>query len=248
MTAQNGAAVLLVDLVALLSRARRRVRAADGDTTQVPEPSPIDGNALSRELDDLFWATGVADDGSEERAIWFEFRKEDEKNEDHAADAGAFRRIARASNPLSPKVCFGAAAAAMHRKIKGRASRMPWSTADAVPAVTSIDWNALTAEQQALVRTMAHELAAYHKGLVKAHRPTKALLDTLMDGLAELFVRYSDQSRSTLQLETAPDSLFIQFCHAALAHFGGSKPFAMSEIAPASLSQRWRRLKRRAAG
>lgn len=234
---------LLRILLKACAKARPHEVAGTNDSSSAPGAAELGRAELARELSDLFWSTGLMDDGSDERRLWLDLGKD---TVDHAELAKGFRRVARAANPLSPKVCAGTIAEALRRKIAARKSRGFSRFADGVPPPENIDWRSLSDDEQELIRTMAWELAAYHRGFVRPHRPTKHHLDTLLFGLADIFLRHTGQSKGVLKLENAAGSHFVQFCHLALLPFTGKgQRLALFEVGQEALAYRWANLQGR---
>ena len=68
--------------------------------------------------------------------------------------------------------------------------------------------------------------------------PRKSDQDTLMLGLAEIVLELAELDHGRGELPYTMASWFIRFCHRALRPF-----FAHTEVTPAALSARWKRLK-----
>jgi hypothetical protein len=226
-------------LARICARAKRR-----GDEQAVAGPEDVTSLAreLSDELLDLFWATGLLDDGSSERAIWLQLSRE---TTPHADLANGLTKMARASNPLSQEVCSGEIAKRFQRKLAIHWARKARAQGGRNSLkVDHPNWHQLTRQEQFEIRRMAGDLAHYHRGLVPPRRPRKNALDTLLWELADMFARYSGRNDSILTLPSAERSLFIQFCHLALRpRSEGDVALDKSEVSVQALSERWRRLK-----
>jgi hypothetical protein len=225
-------------MIAVLEAARRK-QLRQGDPRSIE--MPLASADVARDLADLFAAMGLVVENPVEAEIWTK-----QKNEavDHKGLAVGFQRMGRASNPLADEVCFGEFRTALQRKwavhVSGRKRR---ERANASPSLELLAWDRLSSEEKSHIRTLCGELEAYHRGFVRASRPRKSVLDTLLTELAEIFVRYTEQDRHALSLESAATCHFIQFCHLALAPLSGQgRPFAIFEVSNETLATRWRDL------
>jgi len=173
------------------------------------------------------------------------FREWAEEDVPHAKHAAVFRKIARATDPLTPKLCTAFYRAALDRRAERKWSlqrrlgklRRPYPLRDA----TIRD---LTPQEVMDVREMAHSLAAHHASEANpAHRPRKVVIDTLLFELADIFLPFLSATKpGRYPLSHAEASRFIKFCSLSL------RPFfprgEASEITPKALSLRWKRLKK----
>ena len=221
------------ELLRLCARAKSR-----GRVTPAPAADREEVSSLATELSDLFWAMDLLDDDTSERALWLQLSTE---TIPHADLADGFMRMARASNPLSPDVCSGVIAEVFQRKLQTWARSRRRGAKN--PLALHLNWDQLTQDERSTIRRLAGDLAVYHRGFVKPHRPRKDRLDTLLWELADLFARHAGWRENLLFLASAERSLFIQFCHVALRPLSGrGAPFAISEVSVQALSRRWNRL------
>lgn len=199
---------------------------------------------VAQRVHELFASVGVLSPASEAERIWAEFAEDD--TPDHAALAKQFRRIARARNPFDRALCDGEARRTFERKVQRRwAASWRRKTGSDVPSIDLIDWYSLSPGQQAHVRVMANELAFFHKGFVRRGAPRKNVLDTLLLGLADIFIERDESAISVLDLASATTSRFIIFCSAQCTAIAGSgKAIDGSQVTPSALSSRWHRLKK----
>ena len=196
----------------------------------------VSRQSLKRQLLDLLFAVGRADDGSEE-AAWFREAAENEPS--NAALADQFRKIAESKDPLDPKLCFGIALTklnyAARRRWAGRKRGRPMNRPHPLRDIPS---DFLTAGEIAEVRAMALDLAAYHQSFIRKGRSKDLDQDTLLEGIAEIYIRYAELNCHRYALPHSPASRFITFARIAMQPF-----FAKTEVSAKALSNRWKRLK-----
>jgi hypothetical protein len=228
------------ELVRLCARAKSR-----GQVPPAPAADPEEVSSLATELSNLFWAMDLLDDDTSERAVWLQRSTE---TIPHADLADGFMRMARAANPLSPHVCSGVIAEVFQRKLQTYRSRSARRlVGKKKPLAPHLKWHQLTHDERSNIRRLASDLAVYHRGFVRPHRPRKDRLDTLLWQLADLYARYAGWRENLLFLASAERSLFIQFCHVALRPLSGrDATFAISEVSVQALSRRWNRLLQKA--
>lgn len=198
--------------------------------------------AIAEQVLALFVSVGVAPRRTEEERIWAELGAAD--TPDHAALAKRFRRIARAPNLFDRAVCDGEVRQTFDRKVRRRwAASWRRKTGCDVPSIDRIDWYSLSREQQAHVRLMARELMAYHASFVRRGAPRKHILDTLLLGLADIFIDRDGLAGGVSDLSDTKTGPFIEFCKAHLATIpdAGKDP-AISVVTADALSSRWHRL------
>ena|SRR5215211_8328169 len=161
--------------------------------------------------------------------------------------------MSRATNPLAEDLCVGEWRRALERKIALHWSRKARrQRRNALPSLDLLGWDRLCKEEQSQIRAMCRDLEAYHRSFVQRERPTKDVLNTALQELADKFVRYRDGDHTAdyddyepMGLPHSERSHFIQFCHLVLAPLsrpGGA--FDPSEVTPEALSERWVRLKK----
>jgi hypothetical protein len=193
-------------------------------------------HVLDRQLLDLIIAVGRADDGSE-AAAWF---REAGKNEPSNADLAAqFRQIAEAEDPLNPNICHGLALTALNaaarRRWTSRQRQRPMNRPDPLRDITS---DFLSTDEIAEVREMALHLATYHQSFIRSGRSKDQDQDTLLEGIAEIFIRFADLRCHPHALPHAANSSFVRFAYLAMRPF-----FAQTEASKSAIAKRWKRLK-----
>lgn len=204
--------------------------------TRVNPSARISIQLLRKELLDLVYAVGRADDGSDE-AAWF--REAAAKQPSDAALAEQFRNIAKADDPLDPKLCFGIALTKLNQAARGRWTgrrrRRPMNRPHPLRDIKS---DSLTADEIADVREMALHLARYHQSFIHRGQPNKLDQDTLLDGIADIYIRFAKLNCDRYDLPHTVNTRFITFAYKAMRPF-----FAQTEATKSALSKRWKRMK-----
>ncbi len=179
-------------------------------------------------------AVGVCDDHS---VYTKAFREYAANQPDHADLAREFRAIAAAEDPLAPSVC-----SRMARSELNNAARRKWfrRKMDRSYPLQGVTFELLTEAEQAEVRQMATGLADFHKSQVQAHRPNKETLNTILEGLGDLYASITAFDGHRHDLPHAEKSQFVQFCRLVLVPF-----FDPSEVTERAISRRWKRTKDR---
>lgn len=218
----------------------------------------IDPDLLETELLTILFDAGAAQDDSDEhddserhedgetpnesgvsgeierRRIWREATAELPTGSQLAL---GFKKMATAARPLDPYACTRELRPALNGMIYNRWSARWRKEGRSAPAsLGEVDWDALTAAEQAEIREMARELARLCKP--GAHRPHKADLHTLLGLLADVFVQHTGFKFYSHHLPHAVDSLFVRFVSTALA-----PSFDPSEVSHSAIAARWRRYK-----
>lgn len=192
--------------------------------------------SLKQQLLDLMNAVGRADDGSEE-AAWFREAGADESSD--ADLAKQFRQIAKAKDPLDPKHCYGLALTGLNmaarRRWTSRRRQRPMNRPHPLRDITS---DFLSADEIAEVREMALHLAAYHQSFVRRGQRNKLDQDTLLDGIADIFIRFAQLDCHPYDLPHSVNTPFVKFAYTAMRPF-----FARTEASKSAISKRWKRLK-----
>ncbi len=85
---------------------------------------------------------------------------------------------------------------------------------------------------------MALHLANFHQSFVRRGQPNKSDQDTLLDGIADIYVEFAKLDCHRYDLPHAENSRFIQFTYWALRPF-----FGLTEASLKAISKRWKRLK-----
>jgi hypothetical protein len=208
--------------VAIIKRVKPRIR--------------VSRTKLQQQLLELLYVVGTADDGSEP-AAWFREAKVGDLS--HAELAEQFRTIAAAEDPLDPKICSGIALTklnhAAHGRWTGHSRRKRINRPHSLRGVSSAE---LTVDEIAEVREMALHLEDYHRSFVRSGHPGKVDQDALLDGIADIYIRFAKLRCHPYDLPHAPKSRFISFAHGVLSPF-----FARTEVSKSALYNRWKRLK-----
>jgi hypothetical protein len=208
-----------------------------GIMSRATRDAAIDIPELSREIDDLLSAVGTANDGSEDAIL---FANPPVPDASHLDLVKQFRAIAASDDPLNRRICYGVALAelnaAAYSKWTSRRYKRLINRPHMLLGVTS---DFLTEEERSDIKLFAIELATYHQAQIKRQRPTKIDQDTLLDGLADIYLKHTGSSKHPYELPHSVRSYFILFCHAVLRPF-----FPLTEVSPKALSNRWKNLKK----
>ena len=193
-------------------------------------------HALRLRILNLVEAVGRVDDGTEYSAAFREFAADEPS---HADLAKRHRAIAGADDPLDPALCFGVALTELNA-----AARTRWARRDRKKLVNrphplrDVFSDMLTAEELDDVRAMAVDCAAYHSSFVRRGAPQKFDLDTLVEGLADIFIEFAKLRCNRCDLPHGVDTRFVKFVYHALRPF-----FGKTEATLKSISRRWKRIK-----
>jgi hypothetical protein len=205
------------------------LRRAGGD-------SSIHASLLERHLSDLVHAVGLRIDDSEQAEVW---RTLQENEPPRAELAKLFRRMARAKDPFANRADFDLALPQLHAKARVRwARRIRRGELGRAHPLLGVRWTDLSVSERADVREMARERARYHQSFVKRSPPFKDDQNTLLDGLADIFVHSTGFELHRYDLAHGERARFIQFAHLALRPF-----FGTTEVTAKALTERWERLK-----
>lgn len=201
----------------------------------------LDRKALLIDLRTLFAATGVLPERTGPASLWKEMKTEPRRPRDMAA---LFRRAAVAPNPLAADACTPAMAAYVSHALRRRwQSRWRREGRPVVPSWRTVEWDALTDVERDEVREAMTDLAVFFQGQVRRGPPHRTVVDTLMEGLAEIWIDQTNWEQARTALPASRSSRFIRFCERALDPVA-----AIPEPSAGSLSERWRRLQRHEAG
>jgi hypothetical protein len=85
---------------------------------------------------------------------------------------------------------------------------------------------------------MALHIATYHQSFIRSCRSKYLFQDTLLDGIAEIFIRFADLRCHPHALPHAANSSFVRFAYLAMRPF-----FAQTEASKSAIAKRWKRLK-----
>ena len=200
-----------------------------------PEISVAHGDLEARLLD-LVDAVGRTDDGT---AYSIAFREFSSNEPSHAELAEQFRAIAASNDPLNPKLCFGILLTELNQ-----AARLKWARRirkgqiNRPHPLRDFPSEFLTEADLADVQELAAHLAQFHQSFVRRRQPVKIDQNTLIDGLAGIYIEFAGLDCDRHELPHAKSTRFIQFVYIAMRPF-----FALTEASLASVSKRWKRLK-----
>ncbi len=190
---------------------------------------------LGQHLLDLLRAVGV-DDGSENSAA---FREYAALEPSHAELAERFSAIEVEDYPLNSELCSGIVLGKLNTAARGIwARRMSNGLINRPHPLRGISSDMLSDKDLAEVREMALHLANFHQSFVRRGQPNKSDQDTLLDGIADIYVEFAKLDCHRYDLPHAENSRFVKFVHLALRPF-----FGLTEASLASISKRWKRLK-----
>ena len=196
----------------------------------------IDLHDLEERLLDLIRAVGRANDGTEYSIAFQEFAAHELS---HAEHAKCFRTIAGSDDPLNPELCSGIVLAELNAAARGKwARRIRKGLINRPHPIRGIPSELLTEEELADVRQIALHLANFHQSFVQRKQPNKIDQDTLVEGIADIYVEFAGLDYSRYELPHAKNARFVKFVHLALRPF-----FGLTEASLASISKRWKRLK-----
>ena len=196
----------------------------------------IDLHDLEERLLDLIRAVGRANDGTEYSIAFQEFAAHELS---HAELAKCFRTIAGSDDPLNPELCSGIVLAELNAAARGKwARRIRKGLINRPHPIRGIPSELLTEEELADVRQIALHLANFHQSFVQRKQPNKIDQDTLVEGIADIYVEFAGLDYSRYELPHAKNARFVKFVYLALRPF-----FGLTEASLASISKRWKRLK-----
>ncbi len=191
---------------------------------------------LKQHLLDLLWAVGRANDGTEYSIAFQEFAALEPS---HAELAERFRAIAASDNPRNPELCSGIVLAEMNAAARGKwARRIRKGLINRPHPLRGISSDMFSDKDLAEVREMALHLANFHQSFVRRGQPNKSEQDTLLDGIADIYVEFAKLDCHRYELPHAKNARFVKFVYLALRPF-----FGLTEASLASISKRWKRLK-----
>jgi hypothetical protein len=199
----------------------------------------IDCDVLRKELVDLMSAVGRADDGSEQ-AVWF--REAGANMPSGAALAEQFRRIAAAEDPLDPELCSGIALTMLNAAVRRRWTSRVHRKERRPTSLRGVSTSSLSAATIGEIREMAFHLAGYHRSSIRSGHPGNLDQDTLLEGVAVIYINFANLDCHRHDLPHSQNSLFIRFAYTALRPF-----FGLTEASRKALSNRWKRLKDQAS-
>ena len=201
----------------------------------------VDAAALEADVLAVLHASGLAHDASEAAQTWHDL---DDPAASHKELARGFLRLAEATDLLDPAICTIELFRPLKRQVELRWSNRGRGQGRGPQATLALaGWNLLNQHEQAEVRQTALHLAGYHKSFVRAERPRKNDLDTIMGLLADVFVQHSGFARDRYDLPHSLTTAFIRFVEVALDGI-----FDPSEVSPVALARRWKREKLRRRG
>lgn len=232
--------------VALSSASDRCVRSSCYSATQLCELAAllerrtpnlnITVDDLESALIDLMRAVGRKVDDDQETALFREFAQDDPS---HAELAEQFQAIASSDVPLLTSINLEATFAELNAAVclrwRGRGRQDQMDRPISLLGKTS---DLLSCEEIQDIRMTARHLAQFHQSLVRAGAPNKIDQDTLLEGVADIFVRFAQLSCHPSDLPHSKDSHFITFAFLAMRPF-----FAVTEVSKSAISKRWKRLK-----
>jgi hypothetical protein len=198
----------------------------------------VNARALFNSVADLLRATGVCTPSKEARI----FQEAARRDREPAALWAAYLKAARSADLLSREISGPDLRAGLHGLARvrwaGRAARQRGVQRQSLVRAT---WTELNEVERAEVRQMARDLALMEKSKITRGAPQKVELDTVILGLADIFIEHAELQRSADDLSDAPSSIFISFCAVALRRVRDA-----SEVSPQALGSRWERIKAKA--
>lgn len=196
----------------------------------------VDVARLEERLLHLLSAVGCLDVGTEYTRAFREFAGH---GPSHADLAKRLRAIATSDDPLNLAADTGVLLSELNALARNKWSRqIRAGRFDPDHPLRGCSTASLTPQEVADVRAMALHVAAYHQSFVQRGRPTKNDQNTLLLGLADIFIEFTGLDCSRHDLPHAENSQFITFVELAVRPF-----FSQTEATRASISRRWKRLK-----
>ena len=193
----------------------------------------VDRAQLGDTLHELFSRVGLQVDDSETARLWHAAVSPRQRP---CALKATFEAMAGSADPLAatwPTEAQALLNATMRQVWAQRCYRGVRPT-----SLAGERWASLPGEAQAEVLEQLKELARRAGQRVRRGAPAKMDQDTLLLGLAGIFVDLTGFAGDCRKLPDAQTSLFIRFCHHALRPY-----FSPTEVSPAALGRRWGRLK-----
>ena len=161
----------------------------------------------------------------------------------HAVLAKLFRRIARARDPFADKAGYDLALPELNAKAGRRwAERIRRGTLGRAGPLLGVRWADLSDDERDDIRQMARELARNHQSFVGRGMPFKNDQNTLLDGIADIFVDFTRIRASSLRTtprREQPLHPIRRSCPAPI--------LCPDEASTKALSRRWKRLRTRIA-
>ncbi len=142
--------------------------------------------------------------------------------------------MAEAPNPLDPAICKGQVKFRLNAQLRNRWSRRWREAGRGEPSLKLMVWEDLSSAEQEDIRSICRDLASFERTRVRPGHPQRDELDTLLFGLADLFVRWTGKTHAVEAVPYSCDSQFITFAKEALAPVGEH-----FEVSPKALSSRW---------
>lgn len=164
----------------------------------------------------------------------------DEKELSAQEMAALFREAAEAEDPLA---CLGERSNTVRAQLNAW-MRMRWAARDARTAghpssLVGLTWSSLSDNAREMVREGLLHLARHEATWVRQGAPAKNRTDTVIDGLAEIYARYTGFTEHHQALPHAKRSHFVQFVLTILRPH-----LPLTELEPGAISKRWKRLKK----
>jgi hypothetical protein len=201
----NKISKVYLDSLARIARPKRRV--PEEELTEMAEQIEALMAAVARPVDDADECT-VA------------FRETLEARPTLRQRAEEFERIARAPNPLAREICSTRALVELNAKARTAwADQLKNEPLNRKHPLINVNWDELPEWQKLSVREMAYELAAKYRRRVRQGAPEKCDQNALIEGLAEIFLRFLKSNKPPLALPHSVGSRFIRFAAAAARPF-----------------------------
>jgi hypothetical protein len=196
----------------------------------------VDRRFLAERLLDLLGAVGRMVDDSEYSIAFQEFAASEPS---HSELAKRFRAIAASDDPLNTELCSGVALAELNAAARSKwAGRIRKGLINRPHPIRGAATELLTDQELVDVREMASRLAQYHQSFVRRQQPNKLDQDTLVEGMADIYIEFTGLEHGRYELPHAKNARFIKFVYLAMRPF-----FGLTEASLASISKRWKRLK-----
>jgi len=194
------------------------------------------GRRLLEELYSLFTSTGKLAGYSEKSRLWHEMSQTPRASA--LEITGYLDDVLQGKVRIDPADCPSELEPYIYkaaRKLRLGQREVPGK--NALPSFKNIDWDALSAEEEAEFRRELQSLKSFFMGFITTGAPRKDDLSTLLLELGRIWVEQTGWKSSVYDLPYSRNSRFIQFSSVAMSPLAHG-----TETSPIALSRRWERL------
>lgn len=187
------------------------------------------------EIEDLI-TNCIGDTSTSTGKIWEEFTS---ARPNYKQNAQTYLKAAISSNPLAVLANHRLLRTKLRSRLRTIWAGQNYRKYDFPTELERINWDNLPDDVQSSVRCELELLAAREQAKVRPGRPQKNNLDTLVEGLADIFASHTEHSLHINELPHAVESRFIQFASSVLAG-----RITYSECTEVAIARRWTRIKK----